>query len=53
MTMQMVENASIIYFGDVNADPYTNDDGSAMLDENQNEIDTNIGESNYDRNNFV
>ena len=44
----MVDNASIIYFGDVNADPYTNDDGQTMMGQNQTEIDTKIGESNYD-----
>jgi hypothetical protein len=30
------------------ADPYTNDDGGAMLDENQANIDTVIGTANYD-----
>ncbi|MBP9664177.1 MAG: hypothetical protein KBD94_06110, partial [Pyrinomonadaceae bacterium] len=29
-------------------DPYTNDNGSAMLDENQNTLDTVIGSANYD-----
>ena len=50
LTMLMIENSSIIYFGDVNADPYTNDDGLEMLDENQTEIDDDpaIGNAVYD-----
>jgi len=48
LTMTMVENSSIIYFGDVDMDPYTNDNESTMLGENQTEITAKIGSGNYD-----
>ncbi|MDU8886785.1 M12 family metallo-peptidase [Yeosuana sp. MJ-SS3] len=47
LTMSMVENASIIYL-DGATDPYTNNNESTMLGENQTEIDTKIGTANYD-----
>ncbi|WP_179353186.1 reprolysin-like metallopeptidase [Winogradskyella vidalii] len=51
ITMEMVPNSSIIFLGpNVNSDPYTNNDGSAMLGENQTTCDNvnNIGSANYD-----
>ncbi|WP_047549009.1 reprolysin-like metallopeptidase [Psychroserpens sp. Hel_I_66] len=49
ITMIMVPNTSIIFLGpSVTSDPYTNDDGFAMLTENQTTINTNIGTGNYD-----
>ncbi len=47
LTMVMVDNTSIIFL-DGTTDPYTNDNGSAMLSENQTTCDTNIGTANYD-----
>jgi hypothetical protein len=40
-------NSSLIYTRG-NADPYSNDDGEAMLDENQLNVDALIGSANYD-----
>lgn len=49
LTMVMVDNTSIVFLGpDVNSDPYSNNNGFAMLSENQTTIDANIGVSNYD-----
>ena len=49
LTMVMVPNQSIIFLGpDVTSDPYTNDSGPAMLNQNQTTVDANIGFSNYD-----
>lgn len=47
LTMTLVDDTSIIYL-DGTTDPYTNNDGGAMLTENQTTLDTNIGSSNYD-----
>lgn len=33
---------------DPNTDPYTNDNGFTMLDENQTETDASVGDANYD-----
>ena len=41
-------NDQLIYQGDVNADPYSNDNGTKMLGENQTNIDQVIGVANYD-----
>ena len=43
----IANNASLV-FTDAGSDPYTNDDGVAMLDENQTTIDSIIGNANYD-----
>jgi hypothetical protein len=49
LTMVMVDNTSIIFLGpNVNSDPYTNNNGGAMLSQNQTTCDTNIGSANYD-----
>lgn len=47
LTMVMVNNNSIIYLNGV-TDPYSNNNGGAMLGENQAVCDTNIGTANYD-----
>ena len=49
LTMVMVRNESIIFLGpDTNSDPYTNNNGPAMLGQNQQVCDANIGPANYD-----
>ncbi|MEM6517237.1 MAG: reprolysin-like metallopeptidase [Bacteroidota bacterium] len=49
VTMLMVDNTDIIFLGpDVNSDPYTNNNGGAMLNQNVNTINAEIGFSNYD-----
>jgi len=47
LTMTMVDNTSIIFLNGA-TDPYTNNNGGAMLSENQTVCDTNIGTANYD-----
>ena len=45
----MVNNDSIIYTSaDLLPDPYTNNSASALLDENQNNLNSAIGAANYD-----
>lgn len=47
--MEMVPNQDIIFLGpDESLDPFSNDNGTAMLTENQTVCDDNIGSSNYD-----
>lgn len=49
ITMIMVDNTNIIYLGpNVFSDPYTNDDGGAMLAQNQSTVNAQIGIANYD-----
>jgi hypothetical protein len=43
----VANNAAIIYTN-AETDPYTNDDGFAMLSENQTNLDSRIGAANYD-----
>ena len=47
LTMTLVDNTSIIYL-DGATDPYSNDNGPAMLSQNQTTLDANIGSANYD-----
>ena len=46
--MVLVENTDSLIYSDATTDPYTNEDGSALLDENQTNIDAVIGTDNYD-----
>ncbi len=49
ITMIMVDNTNIIFLGpNVFSDPYTNDDGGAMLSQNQVTVNAQIGFANYD-----
>lgn len=43
----LVDNSAIVYL-DGATDPYTNSDRSAMLNENQTNLDAVIGDANYD-----
>lgn len=47
LTMQMVNNTSIIYFN-AGTDPYTNNNGGTMLGQNITTCNANIGSANYD-----
>lgn len=44
----LVTNNDSVIFTDPNSDPYNNFNGFAMLDQNQNTLDSIIGFSNYD-----
>ena len=46
--MVLVANNNLVIYTNAATDPYTNDDGFAMLDENQANLDTIIGSANYD-----
>ncbi|MFZ0543880.1 MAG: reprolysin-like metallopeptidase [Candidatus Promineifilaceae bacterium] len=46
--LEMIANEDDIIFLDANTDPYTNNNGSAMLGQNQTTLDTIIGTANYD-----
>jgi Metallo-peptidase family M12/SprB repeat len=46
--LEMVPNNNLLIHLNAATDPYTNNDGVAMLAENQTEIDTKILEANYD-----
>ncbi len=46
--MIIIANNSSLIFLNANSDPYTNNNGSAMLGENQATIDNIIGSANYD-----
>ena len=45
---QLVDNDDQLVFTDPGTDPYTNDDGDAMLAQNQTTVDAIIGPANYD-----
>ena len=47
ITMNIISGTDIIYTNS-GSDPYTNNNGSAMLSENQTEIDGAYGSANYD-----
>ncbi|HET6423895.1 MAG TPA: zinc-dependent metalloprotease family protein, partial [Planctomycetaceae bacterium] len=46
--LQLVPNNSSLVYVNPATDPYTNNDGDALLTENQANIDTIIGNANYD-----
>ncbi|HEY53942.1 MAG TPA: hypothetical protein G4N94_10840 [Caldilineae bacterium] len=46
--MELVPNNDQIVYTDPDTDPYTNSSGSAMLDQNQSNLDSVIGSANYD-----
>ncbi len=48
ITMKLIGNTDLLIFLNGQTDPYTNDEGDIMLDENQKTINTIIGISNYD-----
>ena len=48
LTMVLVNDNDQIIFTNPNTDPFSNNNGSAMLDENQTVVDNAIGADNYD-----
>ena len=46
--MVLVNNTDQLIYTNASTDPYTNDDGDAMLDQNQSNVDKVIGDANYD-----
>jgi hypothetical protein len=46
--MVLIANDNLIVYTDGTTDPYLNDDGSAMLSQNQGNLDSVIGSANYD-----
>ena len=48
ISLQLLGNTDNLIFLDPDNDPYTNDDGSAMLSQNQTTCDNIIGTANYD-----
>lgn len=48
VTMVLVANNNLLVFTDAPKDPYSNDDGVAMLDENTATVNSLIGSANYD-----
>lgn len=49
VTMQFIgNNQDVIFLGNTSSDPYTNNDGFAMLNENQTVFNNVIGAANYD-----
>ena len=46
--MTLVANNDLIVYTDPGTDPYSNDNGSAMLGQNQTNLDAVIGSANYD-----
>ncbi len=48
VTFQIIANNDTLIFLDPATDPYTNNDGATMLNENQTETDNVIGAANYD-----
>ncbi|QTY27534.1 reprolysin-like metallopeptidase [Flavobacterium sp. CS20] len=48
VTLQLIPNNDQLIFLNPSTDPYTNNNGSLMVNENQTEIDATIGSGNYD-----
>ncbi len=46
--LELIPNNDLIIYTNPTTDPYTNNDGSAMLDQNQSNLDAVIGNANYD-----
>ena len=46
--MVLVANNTVVVYTNASTDPYTNNNGSAMLGQNQTNLDTVIGTANYD-----
>ena len=46
--MVLVENNNLIIYTNASTDPYTNNDGAAMLSQNINNLNSVIGSANYD-----
>ncbi len=46
--MQLIDNDTQLIYLSASSDPYTNNNGFVMLDENQNNIEDVIGSANYD-----
>jgi hypothetical protein len=46
--MQLIANTDLLIYTDPAGDPYSNDDGGAMINQNQVNADAVIGGSNYD-----
>ena len=48
VSLQLIANNDKLIYLDGDNDPYSNDDGDAMLSENQTNVDNVIGTANYD-----
>ncbi len=48
VSLQLVANNDLVVYTDSATDPYTNNDGFAMLSENQSTLNSFIGAANYD-----
>ena len=46
--MELVANNNLIVYTNPSTDPYTNNNGGAMLSQNQSNLDSVIGAANYD-----
>lgn len=46
--MEIIENDTLLIYLNSSTDPYSNNDGGAMLDQNQTTVNSVIGSANYD-----